>query len=66
MLLMTMPIKTPVAARTLSISYHQLINLIRAGHIVPPAKDSSGDYQWLPEDLARARAALKKSAKAKK
>ena len=50
--------KTPVAARELSISYHQLIGLIRYCKIDPPAADSSGDYLWGDEDMARARAAL--------
>jgi hypothetical protein len=50
--------KTPVAARELGISYHQLIGLIRFDKIVPPARDSSGDYLWSDADLDHARAAL--------
>jgi hypothetical protein len=50
--------KTPVAARELEVKYYQLIGLIRYGHIDPPQRDSSGDYIWTDDDLARARAAL--------
>jgi hypothetical protein len=50
--------KTPVAARELGISYSQLIGLLRYSKIAPPARDTSGDYIWADEDLARARNAL--------
>lgn len=50
--------KTPVAARELGISYHQLIGLIRYGVIEPPGRDSSGDYLWDEAGLQRARQAL--------
>jgi hypothetical protein len=52
------PLKTPVAARTLGVSYHQLISLIRFGKIQPPERDSSGDYLWADSDLERAREAF--------
>jgi hypothetical protein len=47
-----------VAARELGIPYHRLIGLMRYGKIEPPERDSSGDYLWTDEDLARARHAL--------
>jgi hypothetical protein len=52
------PVKTPIAARTLGLRYHQLIGLLRYGHIDPPGKDSSGDYVWTEADIERARQAL--------
>jgi hypothetical protein len=52
-------LKSPEVAKKLGLSYWQLVNHIRSGHIVPPAKDSSGDYFWLPEDVAAARNALR-------
>ena len=51
-------LKTPAVARQLSVPYWRVIGLIRWGAIDPPAKDSSGDYAWLPEDVERARRAL--------
>jgi hypothetical protein len=57
--------KTPVAARVLGVTYHQLIGLLRFNKIAPPARDSSGDYVWLPEDLERARQALAARRKSK-
>jgi hypothetical protein len=51
--------KTPVAAKELNVSYHQLIGLVRFGKLdPPPGRDSSGDYLWSDEDLARAREAF--------
>jgi hypothetical protein len=50
--------KTPIAARELAVSYHQLIGLIRFAKIDPPGRDSSGDYIWTDADLKRAREAL--------
>jgi hypothetical protein len=47
--------KTPVAARELGVPYWCLIGLLRYGKIDPPARDSSGDYLWSDDDLARAR-----------
>jgi hypothetical protein len=52
--------KSPVAARELGISYHQLVGLTRYGKITPPARDSSGDFLWSDQDLEHARAALAK------
>jgi hypothetical protein len=49
-------LKTPEAARKLEVSYTDLYGLIRYGKLSPlPGKDSSGDFIWLPDDLARAR-----------
>ena len=50
--------KTPAAADELGISYHRLIGLLRFRKIIPPARDSSGDYIWTDADLRRARKAL--------
>ena len=47
--------KTPIAAKEVGISYHRLINLIRFGAIMPPEKDSSGDYVWSDSDVEAAR-----------
>jgi hypothetical protein len=53
-------LKTPQAARTLGVSYHRLMGLVRFNRISPlPAKDISGDYLWSPADLERAREALR-------
>jgi hypothetical protein len=52
-------LKTPAAARHLGVTYHRLIGLIRFDRISPiPQRDSSGDYVWTADDLARAREAL--------
>jgi hypothetical protein len=56
--LLTQGVKTPVAARILAVPYHCLIGLLRDGKMIPPSKDSSGDYLWAEEDLAAARQAL--------
>lgn len=56
---MNLPRKTPVAARELQTSYHKLFSLVRFNKITPPERDSSGDYVWSDDDLARAREALK-------
>jgi hypothetical protein len=54
-----MGIKTPVAVDELGTTYHKLISLVRFKKLnPPPQKDSSGDYVWGAEDLARARQAL--------
>jgi hypothetical protein len=50
--------KTPIAAQTLAVSYGRLMALLRSGKLAPPAKDTSGDFVWTADDLARARAAL--------
>ena len=50
--------KTPAAADFLGVTYHRLIGLVRFRKIVPPARDSSGDYCWTDADLERARSAL--------
>jgi hypothetical protein len=50
--------KTTAAARELGISYTRLIGLMRYGKITPPERDTSGDYVWTDDDLARARRAL--------
>ena len=52
-------LKTPAVARLLGISYHVLRGLIRFDKLDPlPARDSTGDYLWYPEDIDRVRAAL--------
>jgi hypothetical protein len=51
-------VKTPEAAKSIGVSYHRLINLVRFGKISPPARDSSGDFLWTPDDLQRAREAF--------
>jgi hypothetical protein len=51
-------LKTPVVAERLGIGYHLLFGLIRSRRLTPPAKDSSGDYVWTPDDIERVRAAL--------
>ena len=50
--------KTPIVADLLGIGYHRLINLLRSRRLVPPQKDTSGDYVWHDEDVERARQAL--------
>ncbi len=57
-LTMTLPRKTPAAARELGITCLRLYYLLRIGRISAPAKDTSGDYFWTNADLARARKAL--------
>jgi len=60
----TLPfLKTAAVARALGISYASLFKLIRNGRIAPPARDSSGDYIWMPDDVERAKAALAKRRK---
>jgi hypothetical protein len=51
-------LKTPLAARQLRVSYWRLVDLLRTGRLEPPAKDSSGHYQWGDDDLRRAREVL--------
>jgi hypothetical protein len=53
-------LKTPIAARVLGVPYTKLANLVRLGKMVPPEKDSSGDYVWEADDLERAREALQR------
>jgi hypothetical protein len=55
---MQLPVKTPIAARHLGVSYSHLMSLLRNGKVTPPQKDSSGDYLWAEADLAAARRAL--------
>jgi hypothetical protein len=55
----SLPLKTPAAARALGTTYHRLMGLIRFDKLNPaPQRDSSGHYVWSPEDMERARAAL--------
>jgi hypothetical protein len=51
-------LKTPDVARLLGAPYWRVLALIRWERIEAPAKDSSGDYVWLPDDVERARQAL--------
>ena len=54
-----LPLKTPVAARVLGVTYHILRGLIRFDKLEPlPQRDSTGDFVWFPEDLERARVLL--------
>jgi hypothetical protein len=48
--------KTAVAATSIGVAESYLISLIRRKAIVPPQKDSSGDYIWTPENIAAAKA----------
>lgn len=50
--------KTRDVEKLLGVGYYRLFRLVRVGHIPPPAKDSSGDYVWSPEDIERARQVL--------
>jgi hypothetical protein len=50
--------KTTAAARELGVPYYVLIGLIRYGKISPPGRDTSDDFVWMDEDMARAKAAL--------
>lgn len=54
---MSLPRKTPQAARALGISYQQLIGMIRTGKVPVPMRDGSGDFLWYEEDLERVREA---------
>jgi hypothetical protein len=46
-------------ARDLGVTYWVLYFLIRSCKIPPPPKDEIGEYVWSPDDVARAREALK-------
>jgi hypothetical protein len=53
-------LKTPQAAKALGVLTSHLHSLLRTGRLDPlPRKDGSGDYCWSPEDLDRAREAMK-------
>jgi DNA-binding transcriptional MerR regulator len=54
-----MPTKTRKVAALLGVPEFRLHYAIRNGKIPPPAKDSSGDYCWSPDDIERARLALR-------
>jgi hypothetical protein len=54
-------LKSAAVADLLGVPYWRLFDLLRTRKLTPPAKDSSGDYVWLPEDVERARAALRAS-----
>jgi hypothetical protein len=50
------PVKTPIAARVLRVTYYRLIALINRNTLdPPPEKDTSGDYLWTEADIERAR-----------
>jgi hypothetical protein len=55
---LNVPVKTPIAAQMLNVSYSHLMSLLRYRKICPPQKDSSGDYVWTEDDLAAARRAF--------
>ena len=54
-----MPVKSVDVLRALGCTYSQLVGLLRDAKIPRPAKDSSGDYVWLAEDVQRASEALR-------
>jgi hypothetical protein len=54
----SLPLKSPLAARALGINKPHLLNLVDSGRCPPPRKDSSGHYLWTEQDLENARAAL--------
>jgi predicted DNA-binding transcriptional regulator AlpA len=54
----TTPLLSRDVARALNVSTERLYALIRSGRLPEPARDSSGRYCWLPEEVDRARAAL--------
>jgi hypothetical protein len=51
-------LKSRAVADLLNIPYYRLFELLRSKRLTPPAKDTSGDYIWLPEDVERIRTAL--------
>lgn len=55
---------TMEVARELSVSYWQLIGLIRAVRIPMPGKANSREYSWSADDIERAKQALGLSAPA--
>jgi hypothetical protein len=50
--------KTSAVACQLGVPYYVLFDLVRNKRMLPPQKDSSGDYVWLAEDIERARRVL--------
>ncbi len=46
-------LKTPAVADLLGVPYWLIHQLIRERRLAPPAKDSSDDYCWLPDDVER-------------
>jgi hypothetical protein len=55
---MTNLVTTRDASRILGVPVYALYWLLRCDRIPPPPKTTTGDYDWQPEDLERARAAL--------
>jgi hypothetical protein len=53
-----LPLKTPTLCAVIGATYGQIVSAIRGGKLTPPAKDTSGDYYWLPADVERARLAV--------
>jgi hypothetical protein len=51
--------KSRAVAEALGVPYYRLFELLRSKKLAPPPKDSSGDYCWRPQDIERARRALK-------
>ena len=51
-------LKTMAVAAELGVPYHRIFGLLRSGKIVPPGKDTSGDYIWTERELEMARRAL--------
>ena len=50
--------KSRTVAAQLGVTYWTLFNLLRNRQIDPPAKDDSGDFIWMPDDVERARRAI--------
>ena len=49
---------TRETADELGLAYFGVFNLIRYGHIDPPAKTGAGHYLWSDADVAAARRAI--------
>jgi hypothetical protein len=56
------PLKTSEVAKALGVPTWRLQSLVRWERIPPPARDGSGDWVWWPEDMERARLALRRRA----
>jgi hypothetical protein len=50
-----MSTKTSDVMRQEGVGYWWLMTRIRSGKLPPPRKDSSGDFVWSDEDIARVR-----------
>jgi hypothetical protein len=57
-------VKSPQVAELLNLTYWTLQNLLRGGRIQKPQRDSSGHYAWSEADIAAAKAASPRGARA--